>query len=153
MELRCGEDGAEILAGLAHGSGDRAAAQHPRQRVHAAVGARRPTLLVGDAVLQSLDITAAPTLRRRAGVLAPLLSRPPRPSPAHLHSPPLAAPPLDHPAAAPPSGGRSRQAARSSGSAAASSSGPDAASRNARPGGRAGAASSPRSIGSSASFS
>ena len=66
VELRYREADAEILAGLAHARGDRAAPLHDRQRVDGAIRPRRPAGGIGDRLREALDWAVALAFRGRA---------------------------------------------------------------------------------------
>src|SRR5205823_9683981 len=66
VELRHSKSGAEILAGLAHRRGDRAAALHDLQGVDGAIRARQAADAVGNGARQDLDRAVLQALRRWA---------------------------------------------------------------------------------------
>jgi len=73
VELRHGEAGAEILAGLAHGRRDRAAPLHDLERIDGAVGPGQPAKTVGNGPRHGLDRAVLQPLRGRAKIAALLL--------------------------------------------------------------------------------
>src|SRR5579872_7309986 len=69
VELGEGETGAEILTGMPHRCGDRAAPLHRRQRVDRAIRPRRPAGGIRHCLAQLLDLAMTKPLRGRASFL------------------------------------------------------------------------------------
>jgi hypothetical protein len=68
VELRAGEAGAKILAGLSHPGADRPMPLHDRECVDRAIGARGMAGRVADRAFQALDGPMLAPLRRWPGI-------------------------------------------------------------------------------------